>query len=151
MPAGGGSFGDPGGGRLAAVLQPGAGGAAGAVLRIPPASAAPAHPAGRRAVSPGHGLGLDLSGLRHLPGGSPNGVQSGAAGGADSLGGQRREAGAAGIFPVLEGNGQNLEAVFPSNEKFLENFKKSICIWGKMGYNKMESPWEESAIPGGQG
>jgi len=45
---------------------------------------------------------------------------------------------AAGFCRILENPGEDSGIFAAAFEKNFENRKKCVCIWGKMGYNKME-------------
>jgi hypothetical protein len=42
------------------------------------------------------------------------------------------------VCRILENTGENSGVGAAAFEKIFENRKKCVCIWGKMGYNKME-------------
>ena len=60
--------------------------------------------------------------------------------GARGLGlGKNGRADAAKVFlPILGSNWADLEFSLYARKKIFTNYKNFVCIWGKMGYNKME-------------
>ena len=154
-----GSSDDPGDCRLPSAVQLSAGRGAGAVLWIPSAPAPTAAGTGGRAVSAGGRLGLALSELWDLRRGSAAGIFSWAFGRRTSLGTHRREGSAPGFFRILGRPGKGRASRGPAFKKIFAFCKNFVCIWGKMGYNKVESllaptakefkrdPWKKDPIP----
>jgi hypothetical protein len=54
------------------------------------------------------------------------------------LGDQRGQAAAAHIFHILAYFGAYSAFSYETGQKNIENLKNFICIWRKMGYNKVE-------------
>jgi len=81
---------------------------------------------------------MGLSCLCHLPGRFPSGVFAWNADGWSSLGNNPGKGAAAVFFGILEEYGEIADRGAASFEKNFKNCKKYVCIWGKMGYNKME-------------
>ena len=123
--------------RLAAGMQSAAGLLPGPFLRIsePPREPAPA--SGRWDLLPGGILGLAFYQFCHLPGGYPGDLSSGNGLRNFALGENRRDLVTTDIFPNLA----HFWDCFPfspvSLEKNFGNCKNFVCIWGKMGYNKV--------------
>ena len=69
--------------------------------------------------------------------GSAYGLSDGGRNGADVVGADRQSALASHFPGHLEGIGKNMVFYYTPREKKLAFCKKNVCIWGKMGYNKM--------------
>ena len=83
-------------------------------------------------------MGLCLDKLRRLRRGHPAGESHGAASGRDC---RRADSGTAiksHISLLLAGTGVDLEAFSCPGKKIFAICENFVCIWGKMGYNKME-------------
>ena len=117
--------------------HPGRGGA-GADIQFPAASAPKAYGRCGQPVSGGGAVGLCLDKLRRLRRGHPAGESHGAASGRDC---RRADPGAAfwsGFSVFLAGAGVALEDNPNPRKKIFAICENFVCIWGKMGYNKME-------------
>ena len=143
--SGSGCGGDTGHWGLAAGMQCAPGLPAGYFLWISPASGCPAPASGGWDLFSGGVLGLALYQLCPLPGRHPSGVADWHAVRNFALGGNLRTVAAADIFHNLG----LLWAVFPvcpvSFEKNFGFYKNFVCIWGKMGYNKVYENFQISA------
>jgi len=53
------------------------------------------------------------------------------------MGTEYRKASPAGFFRILESKPQNLGYFMASFQKNFKNDKNFVCIWAKMGYNRM--------------
>ena len=122
--------------------SPGAGGGAGAAVRISAAAAQKTHRPGRPAVFGSFGLRMAVSELCRVPGRYPPGLHTGPVFGHLRLRPHPGETASACFFRFLEGCGGYFafsylprEKNFSKNARNYENF---ICIFEKMGYNKME-------------
>ena len=125
-------------GCLAAGLQYSAGLLPGDFLWISEASGIPSPASGRWDFLPGSILGLDLYQLRRLPGGYPGDLSFGYDLRNFALGENRRYLVATDIFSNLAHFWDSFPFCPVSFEKNFGNCKNFVCIWGKMGYNKME-------------
>ena len=137
-PVGGGSSDDAGGGLLPAGLGFGAGGIAGAVLWISSAFGELERFFTGRLLFAGRRMGGGLVWFFCLPGRSAGWVSFGNAGCRGRLGGHFRQVPATRVRSFLEGNGKTGGHRVSSAKIFSGFFEKSICIWGKMGYNKVD-------------
>ena len=54
------------------------------------------------------------------------------------MGAECREASPTAFFRFLESNPQNVVYFMASLQKIFKNDKNIVCIWAKMGYNKVE-------------
>ena len=143
--SGSGCGGDAGPWGLAAGLQCTSGLPAGHFLWISPAPGGPAPASGGRDLFSGGVLGLAPYQLCCLPGRYPSGVADWYGVRNFALGRNLRPVAATDIFHNLG----LLGAVFPvcpvSFEKNFGNCKNFVCIWGKMGYNKVYKNFQISA------
>lgn len=114
------------------------GGGAGACVWLSAAPASPAHGAERWNFSLGGGLGMAVPGPRRVPGRFAAGAFGGAGCRGRGLGNDGGKAFAPSVSFILAlcspHQGANFNAL-QKNFAFLENF---VCIWTKMGYNKVE-------------
>ena len=143
-PAGGGSSDDPGGVLLPADLGVGAGRAAGAVLRIFAAFGETEQLSPGRFVFVGCRMDDGLVWILYLPGGSAHWVSFWNVGRGNRMGGYFRQVAAAAFRVLLERSGKSRTLFVPSTKKILGFCEKCICIWGKMGYNKVYTFFEAS-------
>ena len=88
---------------------------------------------------------MALPHLRPLPGGYPAGLSAGYGLWNFSLGENCGHLVATDIFPDLEGFGDSFPFCPVSFEKNFGNCKNFVCIWGKMGYNKVYKNFQISA------
>ena len=137
MVSGGGYGGKSGHRDLAAGLQCAPGLLSGDLLRISAAIGYPAPASGGRDFFSGSNLGLDLYLLCRLSGRHPDRVSSGYAFRNVTLGENRGSLAAADIFHNLGLLGDTFPVCPVSFEKNFGNCKNFVCIWGKMGYNKV--------------
>ena len=122
---------------LAAVLQRASGLLPGDFLRISAALGCPTPASGRRDFFSGSNLDLDLYLLCRLPGRHPDRVSSGYVFRNVTLGKNRGSLAAADIFHNQGLLGDTFPVCPVSSEKNFGNCKNFVCIWGKMGYNKV--------------
>ena len=155
--ASGSGFGDDTGYRcLAFRLQSGSGRVPWSVLRVSPAfGKASPDPCGCDFFS-GGGLGVGLHLLCRLPGRYPDGLLAGHGSRYFAVGGYRRAVAPAGIFRILGFLRGSAWYFADSLEKNFGNCKNFVCIWGKMGYNRVyenfqfrqkaeeEIPWQKN-------
>ena len=113
-------------------------------LRFSAPPAAQNRLAGRWIVSVGGNLGLGVSGIRNLPGRAAAGVHRRSCGRRIFVGMDSGMPAASGFWMVLEGILACRGYLFPAFQKIIPFFKNFVCIWGKMGYNKVE---KSSAAP----
>ena len=114
---------------------------------------------GGRAGGAGRLVGVHLSGLRGVCRGPAAGVCVGTSGRGGGVGGHRRTMAPTGIFRNLANTGDNVGAFLGTWEKIFAIYENFVCIWGKMGYNKVETlsalptrsrrygPWQKTSIP----
>ena len=122
---------------LAAGLQHASGLLSGDLLRISAALGYPAPASGGRTFRSGSNLGLDLYLLCRLSGRHPDRVSYGYDFRYFALGENRGNLAAADIFHNLGLLGDSFPDCPVSFEKNFGNCKNFVCIWGKMGYNKV--------------
>ena len=128
------------------AAQPVPGGSAGAGLRLSPSPPVPAAPDGGCFVRGGDGLVLALAGVPDLPGRSADRVFWRTPGGLCTLGQNGRQASGGAFQGILEDYGRHFPSYIPADEKNFTFYKNFVCIWGKMGYNKMELPSTSAEI-----
>jgi hypothetical protein len=122
---------------LAAGLQFSAGLLSGNFLWISQTFGNAPSPSGGRDLFSGSSLDLAVYQLRPMPGGYPGHLSYGYGLWNFSVGENRGSLVAADIFPDLEGFGDSFPFCPVSFEKNFGNCKNFVCIWGKMGYNKV--------------
>ena len=99
---------------------------------------------GETAASPGHSVPSHyrvdggLVCLCPVPGRPADGIHSGHGRRRYWLGGYRRTVAQAPFFLILEEFAKDLGLFVPSWKKILPFCEKYVCIWGKMGYNKVD-------------
>lgn len=136
--------------------QHSAGGGAGGTLRGAAAPAPPVGAAGGRAVHAGSGVGLGGVQLRLLRRGYPGGVSVRNGCRCRRLGRDVRDVAAPPFSHDLAGAGSRHRADAAARQKNFSFCKNFVCIWGKMGYNKVagisqtripfrrKHPWQEN-------
>ena len=115
-----------------------AGGGAGVVVWLPAAPAPKAHHPERPAFPPWPGLGLAVSGFPSLRRGPKGRLLRGPGGGLAGLHYDGWPVAGSHIFLFLEGCGMERRAFDLPCKKIFAIFENFICIWTKMGYNRVE-------------
>ena len=136
-PGGSGCWDDTGGGCLPDGVGSGSGGGAGVDLLFLKSPAAQASGDGGLPVCAGDGLGISGIRFRDLPGRPADGGCAGDPPGSNGLFSDSGKKIAGIIFLFLESGGAAGAADPAARQKKFGICKKNVCIWGKMGYNKM--------------